>query len=188
MPKLDHDTIDLILIAVTAACMFIQTIVLCALFLGVRKGIKSLTDQVDELRTSAMPVIDHTREFVTRITPKIEETAKNVAEMSQTIKERTTTVSASANEIVQRVNAQTSRVDAMVSTALDGIDSAAVFVAEAVNKPVRQLSGLLAAMRAVVEVLGAAQPPQPNSHAPRSAAHPAYSEAEEYDPQSETML
>jgi len=38
MPKLDHDTIDLILIAVTMGCIVFQTIMLSAMFFGVRKG------------------------------------------------------------------------------------------------------------------------------------------------------
>jgi methyl-accepting chemotaxis protein len=188
MPKLDHETLDLLLILVTAICMLGQTIVLCAVFLAVRKGVKSLTEQVDDLRNSAMPVIDHTRDFVKRITPKVEETAKNVAEMSKTLKEQTTKVSASATEIAQRVNVQSTRVDAMVSNALDALDSAAGFVAETVNKPVRQLSGLLASIKAIVESLSASQPARPGSNAPQSASQRAYSEAEEYDPQSETML
>ena len=85
MPKLDHDTLELLLIAVTAICILFQTILLSAMFIAVRKGIKSLTENVDDLRASAMPVIDHTRGFVERITPRVEETAKNVAEMSQTL-------------------------------------------------------------------------------------------------------
>jgi methyl-accepting chemotaxis protein len=188
MPKLDHDTIDLILIAVTMGCIVFQTIMLSAMFFGVRKGIKSLTEQVDDLRSSAMPVIDHTRDFVMRITPKVEETAKNVAEMSQTLKENTTRVGASASDIAQRVQAQSSRVDAMVSGALDAIDNAAGFVAETVNKPVRQLSGLLAGVKAIVETLGASQPPQRASQPAHPAPQPPSGSAEESDPQSEPVI
>jgi hypothetical protein len=87
---------------------------------------------------------------------------------------------------------QSTRVDAMVSSALDAVDSAAVFVAETVNKPVRQISGLLASVKAIVESLGASQPAQRASQsaqaASRPASHASPSEAEEYDPQSETML
>jgi methyl-accepting chemotaxis protein len=164
MPKLDHDTLELLLIAVTAICILFQTILLSAMFVAVRKGIKSLSDNFDDLRSSAMPIIDHTRGFIERITPTVEATARNVAEMSQTLKETTTTVSASASDIAQRVNAQSSRVDSMVSGALDALDRAAGFVVETVNKPVRQLSGLLASAKAFVEALGASRPPQRASH------------------------
>jgi methyl-accepting chemotaxis protein len=184
MPKLDHDTLELLLIAVTAVCILFQTILLSATFVAVRKGIKSLTENVDDLRSSAMPVINHTRGFVERIAPKVEQTATNVAEMSQTLKERTATVSASATEIAQRVNAQSTRVDAMVSSALDALDNAAGFVAETVSKPVRQLSGLLASVKAVVEVLGASQPPQRHSPPSQAASHPV----DEPDTQSESVI
>lgn len=188
MPKLDHDTIELLLIVVTAVCMLFQTILLTAVLIAVRTGVKSLTQNVDDLRASAMPIIDHTRGFVERITPKVEATAENVANISQTLKENTTKVSASAAEIAQRVNVQSSRVDAMVSGALDAIDRTAEIVVETVNKPVRQISGLLAGLKAVVEVLGASQPSERASkqtHAvPHSAAHPA----DEFEEQSEPMI
>jgi methyl-accepting chemotaxis protein len=184
MPKLDHDTLELLLIAVTAICILFQTILLSAMFVAVRKGIKSLTENVDEFRASAMPVIDHTRGFVERITPTVEATAKNVADISQTLKENTTKVGASATEIAQRVNAQSSRVDAMVTGALDAIDRTAVVVVDAVNKPVRQLSGLLAGLKAVVEVLGSAKPEQRASQHPQPPSRPA----DEYEEQSEPMI
>jgi uncharacterized protein YoxC len=188
MPKLDHDTLELILIAVTAFCIFFQTILLAAVFIGVRKGIKSLTEQVDDLRSSAMPIIDHTRGFIERITPKVEETAKNVAEISQTVKENTTKVGASASNIVERVNAQTSRVDSMISRALDALDSAASFVAVTVDKPIRQFSGLLASVKAIVETLGASRPPQRYAHAPQTAAHPVSDPVDEPEPHAGPLL
>jgi uncharacterized protein YoxC len=192
MPKVDHDTIELLMVAVTALCILIQTIILSAVFFGVRKALKDLTDQADNFRATAMPIVENTRAFIQRVTPNVEETAKNFAEMSQTLKEQTRKVSASASEIAQRVNVQSTRVDAMVSSALDAVDSAAVFVAETVNKPVRQISGLLASVKAIVESLGASQPAQRASQsaqaASRPASHASPSEAEEYDPQSETML
>ena len=192
MPKLDHDTLELLLIALTAFCILFQTVLLSATFFSVRKGIKSLTEKVDDLRSSAMPVIDHTRGFMERVTPKVEETAKNVAEMSQTLKKNameisetlkngTSNVSASATEIAQRVNAQSSRVDGMITSALDALDNAAGFVADAVNKPVRQLSGLLASVKAIVETLGASRPQQHTSQR-------ASQRTEEPDPQSEPVI
>jgi uncharacterized protein YoxC len=165
MPKLDHDTIELIFIGLTAICFLFQTILLFAVSMAALKGIKSLTAQVDELRSSAMPVIDHTRGFVERMTPKVEETAKNVATISQTLKEHTVTVGATATEIVHKVNTQSTRIDGMVTSALDTLDNAAVVVVENINKPVRQLSGVLAAIKAVVEVLGTSHAAQTASHA-----------------------
>jgi ABC-type transporter Mla subunit MlaD len=192
MPKLDHDTLELLLIAVTAICILVQTVLLSVVFISVHKAIKALSSQADDFRASAMPAINNTREFVQRIAPKVEETAKNLAELSrslkknateisQTIKEGTTQVSVSAVEIAQRANAQSSRIDSMVTGALDGLDHAAVFVVDAVNKPIRQISGLLASVKAIVEVLGAPQPPRRNSQR-------ASQSVDEHDPQSEPVI
>jgi hypothetical protein len=106
---------------------------------------------------------------------------KNVAAMSETLKENTSKVSASATEIAQRVNAQSTRIDSMITGALDTLDRTAGFVADTVNKPVRQLSGLLASAKAIVEALGASRSPRHNS---RRAAQPV----DEHDPRSEQVI
>jgi uncharacterized protein YoxC len=180
MPNLDHDTLELLLIAVTAICILFQTIVLFAILVSVRKGIKSLAENVDDLRSSAMPILEHARGFLDRVTPKVEATAKkveeaarNAAEISQTLKETAVSVGASATEIAERVNAQSSRVDAMVSSALDTLDRTVGLVADAISKPVRQLSGLLASAKAIVEALGSSGPQQaPRPRAPHPDEEP----------------
>jgi methyl-accepting chemotaxis protein len=188
MPKVDHDTLELLLIAVTAICILVQTVILSFVFATVQKAIKAMTSQADEFRANAMPVIHTTREFVERVAPKVEQTAKNMAELSQTlkknateisetIKDGTAQISMSAAEIAQRVNVQSSRIDSMVSGALDSLDHAAVFVVDTVNKPVRQLSGLLAGVKAVVEVLGSPQPPR-RAQAASQATHESETQSE----------
>jgi len=189
MPKLDHDTLELLLIAVAAICILFQTVLLSSMFFAVRKGIKSLTEQVDDLRSSAMPIIQHTRGFMERVTPTVEQTAKNVADISQSIKENTAKVSASASEIVERVNVQSSRVNTMISSALDAVDNAASFVAVAVDKPIRQFSGLLASVKAIVETLGASQPSQrTRPTAARPVSRAASGPADEAEPEAEPVL
>jgi hypothetical protein len=52
-------------------------------------------------------------------------------------------------------------MNAMTTSGLDAVDQAGSFVAEIVGKPVRQLSGFLAAAKAIVESLRA------SGHEPR---------------------
>jgi hypothetical protein len=60
---------------------------------------------------------------------------------------------ASVAEILDRVRKQTTRLDEMVSGLLDSVDRAGDYVAGVVNGPVRQISGVLAAVKAIVESL-----------------------------------
>ena len=63
-----------------------------------------------------------------------------------------------ANEIVARVRRQASRLDTMLSSVLDAVERAGAFMADAVAKPMRQLSAVLASAKAVVESLRSAEP------------------------------
>ena len=67
-------------------------------------------------------------------------------------------VESSAKEFLESVNRQSIRADAMVTSGLDAVERASVFVTAAVSKPMRQLSGVLAAVRAIIESLRASAP------------------------------
>ena len=61
----------------------------------------------------------------------------------------------SALEIMDKVRRQSNRADEMISRLLDTLDYAGGFVAEAVGRPVRQVSGILRSVKAIVESLRA---------------------------------
>ena len=156
----------LVFVAVTALAVLFQAIVLLAIFFSVRKAARSFTQQVEGLRTAVMPVINNTRELITRVTPHVESTVYDVAAMAHDLREQTAQVEITTKDILARLRKQSSRVDAMLSSVLDGVDRAANFLTDAVGKPARQLKGVLASVKAVVESLRSAdgafrRPPPP---------------------------
>ena len=167
MPNLDHEAIELAFIVVTGLAVLLQTVILFAMYRGVSKATQSLKVEVEELRSSVMPIVDNTRDLLARLGrlgPKVEQTVTDLAALASGLRAQAADVESSAKEILLRVNRQSSRVDAMVSNALDGVDRASVHVAEAFSKPMRQVAGLLAAVRAIVESLRA---PAPGLREPR---------------------
>jgi hypothetical protein len=66
----------------------------------------------------------------------------------------------STSEILEKLHRQTKRLDGMLSGALDQVDRAGEYVAEAVSGPVRQISAVLASIKAIV---GALRTPSPAS-------------------------
>jgi methyl-accepting chemotaxis protein len=169
MPKLDNETIELICIAVTALAVLLQAVVLFAVYLAMRKAIGSVREEVEDLRTSLMPMVDNSRELIdnsrvlvdntrrlfARLAPKAEATASDVARVAHGLREQTEELESAAQEILARVRVQASRVDAMTTSGLDALDRAGSYVAETVSKPVRQLSGLVAAAKAIIDTLRA---------------------------------
>jgi hypothetical protein len=169
---MNHETIELAFVAIAALALLTQTIILLALYFGVTKAAKSLKEEVDDIRStvmpfvaSAMPVVNSARELVgttretlARITPPVEATVADVAELARGLRVQAADIEVSLSQILERVRKQTARVDTMFTGTLDAVDKASVYVTETVSKPIRQLSGMLAGIKAVVESLRATDP------------------------------
>ena len=157
MPNLDNQTIQLALVAAVALAMLIQAIVLFAALIALRKLAKSIRQEIDDLRSSVMPLIENTRNLLARVAPKIEQTASDLALLTRALRNQTADVQAAADEIIGRAQLQARRVDSMLSNVLDAVDRAGSFMADTVTKPMRQLSAFLASAKAVIESLRSTQ-------------------------------
>jgi len=174
MPKLDHETILLAFAVVTGLAMLLQTIMLLAITVAVRKAANSLREETENLRTSVMPVLYDTRdllantqivmtsaqEFVSsaqavlnRMSPKIEAATGDLADIALGLRIQTAQVQSTAMEILDKVRKQGNRLDLMCTDLLDTMDRAGGFVAQAVSTPVRQISGVLRSVKAIIESL-----------------------------------
>ena len=162
---MNHETIELACIALGALALLIQSIVLLAIFLGMGKATKKMQEEIEDIRSSVMPVVKDTKELVEnaralfiRLSPKVESTVTDVAELTRSFRAQAADVEVSIEEILGKARKQAGRIDSMVSGTLDAVDNAAAFVTETVSKPVRQLSGLVASVKAMVESLRESSP------------------------------
>jgi phage-related protein len=160
MPKLDNDTLLLAFVGVTALAIVLQTIILLAIFTAICKAARSVKDEVDDLRSSMMPIIHSSRDLLARLSPKIEATVDDLSGIARGLRIQTAEVQSSAFEIMDKLRRQTSRVDRMFTTVLDAVDRAGGFVAETVSLPMRKISGLLSSIKAIIESLRM-PPPEP---------------------------
>jgi len=174
MPKIDHDVLLLACIAAIGLAMLLQTLILLLIFVAVRKAAASLQQEAANLRNSISPVIFDARDMLantqgilvsaqeflgnaqsvlTRITPRIESVTTDAVEITRRLREQTAELQISAQEILEKARRQTIRVDEMFSSLLNTLDYAGGFVAETVSRPVRQFSGIIRAVKAIVESL-----------------------------------
>lgn len=153
MPKLDNETILLLVAGVTALAIVVQTILLIAVFVTVRKAANAVREEVEDLRSSVMPLVYGARDLYERLAPKIEAAVGDVAEIAEGLRVQTAQLQTTALETMERLRRQTSRLDHMFTAVLDAVDRAGGFVAEAVSRPVRQMAGVLSSIKAVVESL-----------------------------------
>jgi methyl-accepting chemotaxis protein len=164
MPKMDNETILLAFVAVTALAVLLQAILLLAIFVTVRKAARAVREEAEDLRSSLMPIIYNSRDLYSRIAPKIEATVEDLSEIAHGLRVQTEAFQSTAVEVLDRVQRQTSRLDIMFSSVLDAVDRAGGFVAEAVSRPVRQISGMVASIKAIVESLRGAESATRHAH------------------------
>jgi hypothetical protein len=174
MPKLDNQTILLAFAVVTGLAVLLQAFMLLAIFISMRKAASSIRGEVANLRASLMPVIYDTQEllaisretlvnaqefvanaqgFLTRVSPKVEAAAGDLAEITKGLRAQTAQMQSSVVEILEQVRKQSYRVDHMITSLLDSVDRAGGFVNNVVSRPMRQISGILAVAKAVIESL-----------------------------------
>jgi hypothetical protein len=153
MAKLDSQTVQLFIVAAVAITMLLQAIALLAIFNTLRKSAQSMREDIEELRTSVVPVIENLGALLADTGPKIEAAATDLAAMSHNLRRQTADLQVAGTEIVERLQKQSMRVDTMLTGVLDGVDRATGFMTDTVSKPMRQLAGFLASAKAVVESL-----------------------------------
>jgi uncharacterized protein YoxC len=155
----NESTLLVVFVGITGLALVVQAIVMLVAFLTVRKTIVSLQSDVQELRTTAMPILARTRETLDRVAPKIESVAADVADLAHRLKEQSIEFEAVAAEILERVHRQTSRVDNMFTGMVDGVEQASNLVVDSVTKPVRRITAMLAGAKAFFTVLATGRRP-----------------------------
>jgi hypothetical protein len=168
MAHLDSQTIQLIIIAIAGLAVVMQAFILLAIFLSVKKGVSAVQEEVSDLRSAVVPLIKASQDFLSRVAPKIEMTTTDVADMVHGLRVRSVEMETSTGEILDRVQRQTARIDTMLTLVLDSVERAGIYVAGVVDKPVRQLSGIVAAIRVAVETL---RRPQAEPGSPHHSDH-----------------
>ena len=137
MSKFDSQTVQLVIVAAVAVTMLLQAVALLAIFNLVRKATESMRKDIDEFKTSVVPVIDNVRELLVHTAPKIETAATDIAAMSHNLRRQTADIQVAANGIVERIQSQSARLDAMLTNVFDGVDRASGFMSSTVTKPMR---------------------------------------------------
>ena len=160
MPIPDNQTLLLAFVALTGLAVLLQAIILLAIFITLRKAVRSVREESEKLRSSLMPIIYETRDilvgtqgFLSRVTPRLETAATDLAVIMHGVRAQSEELQSSAQELLERVRKQSERLDQMFSGLLDSVDHAGEFVVETVSAPVRKISRVLRAAKAIVESL-----------------------------------
>lgn len=139
--------------AIAAFALLTQAIVVLVAYITIRKVMNKAHSDIHELHSIAMPILARSKDLLEKVAPKIESVAADVADISQTAREQTAKISFTTDEILARVHRQTSRVDNMFTSVVDGVEHAGNVVADSVTRPVRQINAVLASVKAFLSVM-----------------------------------
>lgn len=153
MSNFDFQIVQVVVLALVALAVVLQVILVVAIFVSLGKLAKVVKEEIADVRASVMPIVFDTRELLTKVTPKIESTAEDLAEVAHTVRTQSRDLESAGTEIVEKLRHQSARLDVMMTNLLDTLDRTGVTLTDAVGKPIRQLSGILASVKAVVDAL-----------------------------------
>jgi methyl-accepting chemotaxis protein len=163
---MQHDvhllTIFIGIIAAAVVILFVILLIGGVMALGFVKKAHAIAERVEG---KASPLIDKTNALVEELSPKIRTITTNVEQISYTVRGKVDEFSATASEInrtVKDVNARTqqkvSRVDTMVTDALNSIHHVSHTIQEGVRKPVQQVAGIISGLKRGLETLAERSP------------------------------
>jgi ABC-type transporter Mla subunit MlaD len=142
-----------IFIAITAAAIVLQMLILLAMYLAVRKLNVRLESVVDETQSRVLPLLENgkailqdVKTFLDTARPKIDLVLDNAAHATTTTRAEIERVEATLNDVVDRFRLQVIRVDEMVTQTLDRVEETSEKVQQSVKAPVRKVSGIAQAI------------------------------------------
>lgn len=167
MANSNLETLLIVFVALTGLAVLMQACVLLGIFLTVRKAVQVGKEQADEYRTKITPLlatsrelvgtakdlISATKDLVSGLQPQLEAAAAELSGMARDIHTQANHLQVSVDEVAQKARRQADRVDGMTTSVLNGLDRFGSFVNEAVHVPIRQVNGVMAAAKAVVQTL-----------------------------------
>ena len=151
--NLDSQTIQLAIVAAVALTMLLQTILLLAILVTLRKAARSMREDIEDLRSSVVPVIDNVKRAACPNRPQNRGMRPSTWPPCLTICAGKPPTSKRPPKSHRPGPNQTARMDSMLTSVFDAVDRAAGFMSDTVSKPMRQLAGILASAKAVVESL-----------------------------------
>jgi methyl-accepting chemotaxis protein len=181
MPNSNTEMLLMVFIGITAVAVLLQACVLLGMFLIMRKAVEGGKEEAAEFRAKLIPVLDSSKalmesgqdvirtakdvmksanSLISDLEPHLEAAATELANMTRDVHQQANQLQAAVDEVAFKARRQVDRVDHMATSTLNGLERFGNFVNDALNVPVRQLSGVIAATKAVVGTLRAPSPPR----------------------------
>jgi methyl-accepting chemotaxis protein len=142
--------------------MAVMTVVLFRVVSRMQNKVDDMVDQTAPVVASVRHLLNENSSKIGRIVTASEETAANAREISVVAKDQAYRFAEVGRDITDRAKVQVARVDAVVDETVEQVQHLGTNVRSAVMKPVSEVAGVLAGIRAGVAVFA-------NGHRPNVA-------------------
>lgn len=139
-----------IFIAVTAAAVVLQMLILAGMYFALRKLNARVLKVTEDVQSHVLPVLESAKTLqadaknlfdTTR--PKVELIVDNLSAVSATARSQAQKVEGTLNEFLDRARLQVIRTDELVTRTFDRVEDTTAKVQHTVASPIRHLNGIL---------------------------------------------
>ena len=186
-------TVTILTILVTLIGVFglLQVVFLAVIAVHVKRAVKEMLAHAGEVKGKLDPLIDESKlamaqakeaiehskgvldqakSLIARIEPKLESAAGDLANITRTASDEAKNLQHASSEITDRIRRQAQRFETLSNRTFDGVDKAGHFVGNVVTNPMRQVTGVLAAAKAILETIR--RSPSQRAGSPRTQSTP----------------
>jgi hypothetical protein len=142
-----------IFIAVTAAAVLLQALLLAAMYLAMRKSSERLEALATDVKGKALPALETAQSILSDIRPKLQVISDNLQESTILVHAQIERLDATVNDVVDRARLQVIRADELLTRTLDRVERTTDLVQTTVVSPIRQVSGVVQGITAGLEYL-----------------------------------
>jgi ElaB/YqjD/DUF883 family membrane-anchored ribosome-binding protein len=146
-----NNTALTIFVAVTAAAVVLQALILVGMYLAMRKSSAKIESLAEEVKTKVLPTAELAHEMITELRPKITTVLDNVSVSTTVLRNQMERMDATLTDIIDRTRLQVIRADEFVNHTMDKLEETREAVQRTVVSPVRHISGLMHGVTAGVE-------------------------------------
>ena len=171
----DRETLLVIFVGIIAVFFLVLIIGIVAAAVYALRLKKQVLTAIDSMKASvlqkATPIVAQAHGLVTEFTPKVRSITDDLVEISHTVRAQVTDIDSTLSHVTAKARSQADRVNGMVSSTLDTTSHVVQSVENGIRIPIREVSGVLAGLRAGLDVLAGRSAAPARSRVRRAGQH-----------------
>lgn len=142
-------------VIVAAVAIVLQTVILYVLYKMMQETTSRMEKLAGRMEEQTTPVLVTAHAILEDAQPKLAEITSNLAESTALVRSHVAQMAEATGEIVDRARMQAARLDELVSSTVDKIETTTDFVQHSVIAPVRRVHAIVQAVSAGLSFLRA---------------------------------